>query len=585
MVKRTPQEWGRILVEKVSQKLRRLTGRQTRLRAKLLAQLREPTEEVRRAVIIAIAETRKASVRSAVAKALARGHLDEAARLIPWEEIGAQTLAEALPGPMQAAWAVGGKTTASFLRQNYGFAIRFDMTNPAALARATSGPAQNLITTFGTSNIETTRAIITKGFTDGWTTNIVARRMIDEGIGLTPRLWQAVENKRARLLARGMSPAKVAKASERYTKKLLRYRARNVARTEVMRASVQGQLDVLRQGMLSGEIPQVAEKEWVASGATTHAACASLDGTTIPVNESFEGGIDGPPLHPSCLPGWVPVLAVGVVAATVRWYDGDLVVVSTAGDHHFQVSPNHPVLTSSGWMPASTLRVGDHVISHVGRDALRARDDKGEHIEAPIHEIADTLRKAQGSTTRQAPGAATQFHGDGIKAEITVVSTNRKLRDDSETARDKHRVKPHLWWIHLSKRLHRVRVQLQRLFADLASPTRFVGRLHDSPALAGGDLLPHEATRFAVASDLDAATTKETIERGPADVERVRQRLASLSVLVAPDDVVSVRRVPFRGHVYNLQTKDGFFLGGAVPLGNCECTINVWPNGRAGRIR
>jgi hypothetical protein len=40
---------------------------------------------------------------------------------------------------------------------------------------------------------------------------------------------------------------------------------------------------------------------------------------------------------------------------------------------------------------------------------------------------------------------------------------------------------------------------------------------------------------------------------------------------VETDKLLDVRRVPFRGHVYNLQTDDGWYTANSIIVHNCQC--------------
>ena len=63
-----------------------------------------------------------------------------------------------------------------------------------------------------------------------------------------------------------------------------------------------------------------------------------------------------------CLPGDAlvsisPVWA-DVKRAVRRWYQGEMVDVTTAGGHVLSTTPNHPVLTNRGWIPLGSINRG-----------------------------------------------------------------------------------------------------------------------------------------------------------------------------------------------------------------------------------
>ena len=111
-------------------------------------------------------------------------------------------------------------------------------------------------------------------------------------------------NYRFRLEAAGnLSATRVEELTARYYAKLLRARARNIARTEVLRASNAGKLEsstaAHRAGYVGTTTPQ---KEWVAT-AGAEEGCAAADGQQVGLYDSFSttfGNLEMPPAHPSC---------------------------------------------------------------------------------------------------------------------------------------------------------------------------------------------------------------------------------------------------------------------------------------------
>lgn len=42
------------------------------------------------------------------------------------------------------------------------------------------------------------------------------------------------------------------------------------------------------------------------------------------------------------------------------------------------------------------------------------------------------------------------------------------------------------------------------------------------------------------------------------------------------DEVIEIQRYPFRGHVYNLETEEGWYIGNGIVTHNCRCRLQVW---------
>src|SRR5690606_34733998 len=136
--------------------------------------------------------------------------------------------------------------------------------------------------------------------------------------------------------------------------------------------------------------------------------------------------------HPNCLPAGVVVSGPATLATTRRWYQGELVVVTTAGGQELPITGNHPVLTDRGWVPANLLQEGDHVVRGTrgqGATALVVPDE--DQMPASI----ENLWRPDGMMTlRQMPTTPEDFHGDGGHGEVDVVFADRLLRRDVESS-------------------------------------------------------------------------------------------------------------------------------------------------------
>lgn len=123
-------------------------------------------------------------------------------------------------------------------------------------------------------------------------------------VGMTPgqvRAYQAF----AANLARGKLPGSGQElALGAYRDRAIERRARNIARTETIRAANAGQMALWQTAEANGLLGPGAKRMWIATpGERTCPSCHDMDGKTTGVNSpwSFEGfGISAPPLHPSC---------------------------------------------------------------------------------------------------------------------------------------------------------------------------------------------------------------------------------------------------------------------------------------------
>lgn len=151
------------------------------------------------------------------------------------------------------------------------------------------------------ASAETKRAIrkvIVRAIAEGLAPPEAARE-VRRVIGMSAQQAQAAMNYRKSLKAAGVGGDKLDRAMDRYTSRKIRDRASTIARTEVMRALNEGQLDSVEELQAEGLLTEAAQKEWIVTPDDALCPdCEEMDGVTIPVDEDF--ALEGPPAHPNC---------------------------------------------------------------------------------------------------------------------------------------------------------------------------------------------------------------------------------------------------------------------------------------------
>ncbi|RJQ04431.1 MAG: hypothetical protein C4551_10785 [Bacillota bacterium] len=233
--------------------------------------------------------------------ALARGDLAAAEAAVPWEKLPAEL------APVGAAIRTGFEQAAQasvrYLPPRLRLELRFDLLNPRAVdwVRTHSG---ELIREVTDETRLAVREVIRRAFEEGMHPYTSARH-IRSMVGLTRRQAQAVDNFRRRLVEEGVAGEKLDKRVEAYRQRLVRWRAKNIARTETLRASNEGQQELWRQAAEQGLIdPAVTRKEFITTPDDRLCdICAPLDGQRVGLEESFQtelGPVLTPPVHQQC---------------------------------------------------------------------------------------------------------------------------------------------------------------------------------------------------------------------------------------------------------------------------------------------
>lgn len=365
-------------------------------------------------------------------------------------------------------------------------------------------------------------------------------------------------------------------------------RARTIARTEVIAANNAGARGAARATAdLLGVHPGAVARVWLstADGRTreTHAEAdgqvvLGLDGTYTVGGADLAG--PGDPYGPAeevinCVVGSTQVEWPGqrVEVATRRRYRGDLIEVRTARGHYLTVTPNHPVLTPAGYVPAQALRPGQYVLATDAPPTPEVQD--GPPSIEQVHRAA-----LQGGTARRVRGRAVDFHGDGTDAEVEVVRADCDLPldlDPEQTGKAHERI---LVWLRralgfcANTGAGPGRLPLGRVtYGEQAAGTpRVLSRTGQRAPVLGGEAPHPDPVRLADSPDLQPQGFKASHDGGAADPEVVRHLQDALALGMTPCEVVQVDRHLGDTHVFNLQTTDAWYIGAGIAQHNCRCT-------------
>jgi len=147
--------------------------------------------------------------------------------------------------------------------------------------------------------------MVNAGIDDGINPKRLVTGIRNTGIGLLdgrgPYTIQMVQRRRAMLIQQGLSGNKLESAVGRYHNQLLRRRAENIARTEMITAEAAGRNFAWSRAEADGLfVGKNARRVWIAAGPPRMCPiCEMLDGETAPIGGSYDG-FDRPPAHPSC---------------------------------------------------------------------------------------------------------------------------------------------------------------------------------------------------------------------------------------------------------------------------------------------
>ena len=370
-----------------------------------------------------------------------------------------------------------------------------------------------------------------------------------------------------------------------------------------------------------------AENEDIIKG---YQYVATLDTATCPVCGSLDGqvfGIDEPkpsvPQHYNCLPGDTLVSSISrILAVSERDYNGKMVRITTLSGKTIEATPNHPILTDSGFVFAKDIHAGHNVISHSGIDGVPGSEKNKKDIIPTIEEAARSFVESGSVRSKKVPLTSHDFHGDAIDNEIAVISADLNLGIKGNISGLKYFGKP-CFMFRNANMLGRIPKLcsfdyfiFRSFFSAHSIMSRFCKRLsflwrclaHPFKLLFGLvplmnsmlvkhhiDISPTTAKRFGNAAGtcpgiVDAhdgiyarpdpcpafdngnvVLVKESENTIRGYSELASDIIARHSSRIQLDNVVRVVEYDFSGHVYNLQTESGWYIANGIITHNCRC--------------
>jgi hypothetical protein len=315
---------------------------------------------------------------------------------------------------------------------------------------------------------------------------------------------------------------------------------------------------------------------------------ADAEGQIVGINESFYVGGEyldypgddkgSPEQTINCFAEDMDVSAVGVNKSYRRFYEGEMLTISTLNGSEIRVTPNHPALTPSGWVAAGKLNVGSHLVRALRGDCFidGVIHPDVQNQPATFREVHGALLKS--SIVQRVEGLPVNFHGDGRSSEVEIISADRFLRFGRDAELCEQFSQSSLA-LASSVRLALMgeRAQAASLVSvGLPAPSAMCG---DSVGASffNGELTHASELRGRTVAARDAAFSETTDNDGPSYTEAQGNGILRLAGLVAADEIINIEVNSFRGFVHNLETSTHWYLVQGLFQSNCHCIAVALP--------
>lgn len=393
-----------------------------------------------------------------------------------------------------------------------------------------------------------------------------------------------------------LSPEMAAKATMEYfgvttaeeLERKLNIAAMRNARTMFTCAQNSGRIDAYRRCNRMGI---VIYKTWLATlDGSVRDSHARLDGEERKVDEEFSNGLRFPgdfmgepaEVYNCFLPNTKIASDSEIVRSYKHKYKGKIISIKTASGVEFSCTPNHPILTLSGWTAAEFLNNGDNILVTFGSgNEISRRNPNINHTFPSL----DTIHKSFNEFgSKRTCTLGVNFHGDIPTSDVEIITQKRFLRGNQNSSR-RNGVNKFLFersdksFMSQCTFMEHFRGIFKTSFCDIRSVSQlfsfFLGRLRH-PEI-------HSLRPVALLYPGGVKSLNNDVAR---NAKLISECLNGFTGLICSDNIISIDVSSGSSHVYNLQTKNGYyFVNSIIPQKkgksngifaishNCRCTL------------
>ena len=285
------------------------------------------------------------------------------------------------------------------------------------------------------------------------------------------------------------------------------------------------------------------------------------------------------------LPGQL-VSFIGLQAAFRSSYSGPMLVFATKKGFELTVTPNHPILTDRGWVPAKFLSEGSNVFSSpVGKSVSQSVNDDNDNVPSLIEQVwaALSVRAANGRLSSSFVAMPHDFHGDGrhMNGEVNIIGADGHLSGDRETIRFQHDQNLCFGGRSLTTRsLSSQGTSMQVLDRPLPPTDSFMVRSNLPKSLFGRHSSPLDSLSLGLATNMNSVPIQFESEGTSGNTQFLSESIFGLPTGISLDEIVQVRNFDYTGHVYDLQCVNSLYNCNGVIVHNCRCHLEVFRNGQ-----
>ncbi len=304
---------------------------------------------------------------------------------------------------------------------------------------------------------------------------------------------------------------------------------------------------------------------------STSSYCRSIDGTKIYFTDEKQLK---PPFHANCLSFYTDVSTCSAVSNIYkRAYKGRMINIRTSSGRSLSVTPNHPILTTTGWVNAGLIDCSSKLICC--NNVIAITEHQKDNVIAKISDIfSSAYISSDALSVAIRPSTTEDFHGDGTNGEVEIVSIDS------------------LTWDKVKSSLRQQAANDQLPSGKIADFALFSDSSIDELGISGYASSSGFVSASGEIGDLLWSAIREPNNHGVGSVSHANSRLDNPNDwlftqserlsdvdwantgLIEIDDVVnvSVTENYLGGHVYNLENENNWYIANGIIAHNCRTT-------------
>lgn len=294
-----------------------------------------------------------------------------------------------------------------------------------------------------------------------------------------------------------------------------------------------------------------------------------------------------------CFHGSTRVAPIGrLLRVFRRQYKGRNVTIRTASGKQFTSTPNHPILTATGWRIAQEVCPGDKIVNAFGGGGISVEQSVEMH--PTFAALANAVFHPSISTIEHTSSSPADFHGDGgvWNEEVDTATIHCELRNDFNPFSLESLEHKALHWLHLSGSLSSDRglgklrftgppsVESSKIafpsfenlkqasFTDPESSNKFCWP--ETTVEKQNDFIGTVVNSSSRAINHDAKALKKIGDSSYGNSEVPTDLTSGDSCTPFFDNIISVTVETGVFHVYNMETTQGVYSAEGILVKNCR---------------